>query len=135
LIALSNTARLTPAMTARGMQLAKTVLAAVLSRLQHGRWVVGAAAGDRAALRQAMSLTIDLTSSCACQRPRHRGAVAGAADIFGYDPAYRNPTASSTCRAPPRCCAAPDMRTASTRPPVARCISPWTSTTPARARS
>lgn len=86
---------LTPAMAARGLQLDKTALAAVYYlgfNMEDG--VVGARGGVRArALRQAMSLAID-ASEFLRLFTNGRGIPAQSPlppDIFGYDPAYRNP--------------------------------------------
>jgi ABC-type transport system substrate-binding protein len=86
---------LTPAMTARGLQLAKTVLAAVYYLgFNMDDAVVGSAAGERGrGLRQAMSLAIDSDEFLRLFF-NDRGIEAQSPvppDIFGYDPAYRNP--------------------------------------------
>lgn len=86
---------LTPAMQALGLQLEKTVTAAVYYvGFNMDDPLLGAAAGERGrALRQAMSLAIDADEflrlfangrGIAAQSPLPPG-------IFGYDPAYRNP--------------------------------------------
>ena len=80
---------------ARGLQLGKTTLATVYYLgFNMDDAVVGAAAGDRGrALRQSMSLAIDADQFLRLFT-NGRGLAAQSPlppDIFGYDPAYRNP--------------------------------------------
>jgi ABC-type transport system substrate-binding protein len=86
---------LTQSTAALGLQLAKTVLASVYYLgFNMDDAVVGSGAGDRGrALRQAMSLAID-SDEFLRLFTNDRGIEAQSPvppDIFGYDPAYRNP--------------------------------------------